>query len=96
MPALFTKSDFSLKNKSQTVKYIISQSQGQSFKVDFITSLGLNTGFKYLFWQQGEILNINMNTKTDKTFKIVIPKSLARPEELSVVYGAIGIVKMEL
>lgn len=94
VPVLFTKSNFSLKNKSLAVKYIISQSQGQSFKVDFITSLGLNTGFNYLFWQQGKTLNTNMNTKTEKTFKIVIPKSLARPEELSVAYGAIGIVKM--
>lgn len=90
----FPPSEFSLRFKQGAVKYIIADARGQSFKVDFITELGLNTGFHYLFWQQGENLITDMTIPTARTYKIIIPFTLAHPEELAIKFGAIGVVKM--
>lgn len=91
---LAVPNDLSLKNKHAAVKYIVQKSENKTFKVDMITSLGLNTGFKYLFWLEKTNPSFDSTANTQKSFKMVIPSTLARPEELSVTFGSIGIVEL--
>lgn len=91
---LNTHSDFSLLNKHKAVKYITQKAGDHSFNVDMITHPGLNTGYKYLFWLEGKNPSFDHTAKTEKSFKIVVPSSIAKKEELKTTFGAIGIVEL--
>jgi hypothetical protein len=87
------KNDLSLANKHRAVAAIVQKAQGKSFKVDLITSPGLATGYKYLFWLEGTAPSFDYRAQTDQAYKIVVPAKLARPEELFARFGGIGVVK---
>ena len=95
VPAILrTEIGLSLANKKQAVSYIVNDASAKSFKVDFITSPGLKTGFKYLFWFNGKDLVEDMHVKTDITYKIIIPYGLVKEKDLVAKFGGIGIMKI--
>lgn len=90
---LFIGNDLSLENKHRAVEFITRKAGSQSFKVDMITAPGLATGYKYLFWLEGANPSFDYLAPAEKSFKMVIPATIARPEELSARFGSIGIVE---
>lgn len=86
--------DLSLQNKHSAVKYITQKVDDKTFKVDMITGPGLNTGYRYLFWLEYKNPAFNHTVQTEKSFKMVIPLTIARKEELSATFGSIGIVEL--
>lgn len=90
----YFSSDLSLDNKHKAVKFISQKADDKTFKVDVIADLGLNTGFKYLFWLEEQFPSFDYTAKTEKSFKIVMPKTIARPDELTASFGAVGVVEL--
>lgn len=91
--SLTTVNGLSLKSKHDAVKWVVDNSRGQTFKVDFISDPGLKTGFKYLFWLENSELIEDMTVETQKKYKIIIPYYLVPEEDLFTRFGGIGIVK---
>lgn len=88
-----SQTDLNLDNKTKVVRYIINDSAGKSFKVDFINDPGLKTGFDYLFWVNGEKLIEDQTVITENSYKIVIPHTLAPRSEMKEIIGPYGIIK---
>lgn len=91
---LNTHNDLSLLNKHEAVKYVTQKAGNNSFNVDMVTHTGFNTGYKYLFWLEGKTPRFEHAIKTDKTFKIVVPSSIAKKNEINATFGAIGVVEL--
>lgn len=85
-----SKNEINLWSKQQVVKYIAAHSDSNP-QIDIVTQPGLNTGFKYLFWQAGLNPHYGSDKKDVQTFKIVVPTVMARPGELTVSFGPIGV-----
>ena len=73
--------------KKQAVKYVIEESGGKDFQVDYVTTLGQNTGFNYLFYWYKRLPVGNSGVK----YIIVLPMSLAK--ESGAVFGDIKVLK---
>lgn len=88
-----SQTDLNLENKTKVVRFIINDSAGKSFKVDFINDPGLKTGFDYLFWVNGKKLIEDQTVVTENSYKIVVPHKLAPRSEIKKIIGPYGIIK---
>lgn len=95
IPLLTIQNNLSLQNKHSAVKFVSQKADGKSFKVDMVTWAGLNTGYKYLFWLEGKNPSYDYTAVTEKSFKMVIPATIARKGELNATFGAIGVVELQ-
>lgn len=92
---VFQYSGTSLKEKTAITDEIVSVAKGKKVEIVFITSPGMDTGYKYLLWQKGVNYTRDHLEKTDGTIKIVIPKELVKGEDLDFTSGSIGLITTE-
>lgn len=87
-----SKNEINLWAKQQAVKYVVSAlGSNKNVQIDIVAQPGLNTGYKYLFWQAGLNPYYGADRKDLRTFKIIVPLSMARPDEITVNFGPVGV-----
>lgn len=83
----------SLSSKLDTAKFVADKLNKDNLRLEFITDLGLNTGFNYLFWYVDKELSASLDTNRNiNSIKIVIPSHIVESIEIKKQFGSLGIV----
>lgn len=77
-----------LKDKDEAVQFIIADAKDKPFRISLTTSLGYDTGYRYLLWYRKANLSTNLK---DKVYTIVAPVGVYNIKPLKV-FDGIGIL----